>query len=529
VLAKLSKKMANNWYRDSLPLAQPKDTTRMSIVTQCGIVGILYILFYSPLVPGLIMDWTRDIYSYGVLVPLIAGYLISRKIDHLKTVTIAPTSAGCAPLVLAVLLCLVGQLVADSFLMRLSMVLAFAALTQTLFGKDYFYALLFPLFYLFFMIPVPFALVGAITNFLMLFDALLAAKAIQTLGIPIYLDANLLQLPNITVEVADVCSGVSSVLALFVLGLAYSYCLPISSILKIALTASTIPLAIAANLIRITVTVVLTNYYGRAVLESFFHQFYGTFNFVFSVALLLTLGETLRKRFPSVLRKGEVTYQASVLPSVRGTAWRATLASSVILATSIYVSGSVKNIQSVESGIDLERLPMSLGAYAIVNVGWSDIYSDDKAQKKLSRLYSDPSGIPVELFIGSQGNSSEGRLQSPKLFFPDRWNPIWVRAINLSVGRSTHKANLMLTQRGNSRRLILYWYQFRKDIFTGELYYRFASLNRRIRGDVGEMAVIRIVTPILPLEGKPLDNARERLQQFVVFAVPEISKVLAPS
>jgi EpsI family protein len=500
----------------------------MSIVLHCGIVGIFYMFFYAPIVPELVMDWTTDIYSYGMLVPFIAGYLISQKTNELKKIAIAPTLAGCAPLVVAVLLFLSGQLVADTFLMRLSMVLAFAALTQTLFGKGYLFVLLFPLFYLSFMVPLPFALVRAVTNFLMFFDAALAARIIQSLGIPIYLDANLLHLPNITLEVADVCSGISSLLALFVLALAYSYSLPISSFLKIALTASTIPLAVAANLVRIIVTVMLTYYYGTAVLESFFHKFSGTFNFVVSVALLVTLGEALRKRFPRVQRKREFSYQTSVVRSIRGSGRRATIASSVILGIAIYLSGSLKGSEAVESGIDLERLPSSFGAYTIADVRWSDAYSDDQAQTKLSRLYSDKSDIPIELFIGSQGSTSrKGRLQSPKLVFPDRWNYIWIRPMTISIGRASHQANLILTQRGNLRRMIVYWYQFHDETFSGEVYYRFAALKRHIPGEVGDMAVVRIATPIL--EAGAVDDARERLTNFVLFALPEITKVLAPS
>jgi EpsI family protein len=242
---------------------------------------------------------------------------------------------------------------------------------------------------------------------------------------------------------------------------------------------------------------------------------------------LIILGEALRKTFPVVRRRREFSYQTSVLPSVRGTGWRATVASSLILSTAIYLSGSLKNSPAVESGIDLERLPRSLAAYTVVDAEWSDAYTDDQAQKKLSRIYSDQSGIPLELFIGSQASSSRGRLQSPNLVFPAGWNYISIHPTTLPIKGAKHEAKLMLTQRGNSRRMTLYWYQSHGETFSGEIYYRFASFKHRIQGEVGDMAVVRIATPIL--QGGTLDDARERLERFVLFAVPEISKVLAPS
>ncbi len=487
---------------------------------------MFWVIFYVPLVPELIADWSVDIYSYGALVPLISGYLIFEKRDQLKTIPIAPTLAGCVPLIFAVWINLFGELMGDTFLMRVSMVLAFASLLQTFLGKDYLVALLFPLFYLFFMVPVPFAIVGPVTNFLMLFDAMLAAKVIQTLGIPVFLDANLLHLPNITLEVADICSGISSVLALFVLGLAYSYCLPIPWPLKIALTACTIPLAVAANLFRIIVTVVLTYYYGTAALESFFHKSNGTFNFVLSVLLLLVLGEAFRKRFTRFGRKREFTSPTPVPPSVIGRGRLATIAGSVILGAAIYLSGSLRHAEAVDTAIDLERLPTSFGAFTIVDASWSDAYSDDRAQKKLSRLYADRSVLPIELFIGSQRNTfGKVLLQSPKLVFPEGWNYLWSRPTSIFIGTASHEANMMLTQRGNSKRLILYWYQSHSETFRGEFHYRFASFKHRIQREGGDMAVVRIATPIL--EGGTIESAQERLRKFVVFAVPEIRKMLA--
>ena len=117
------------------------------------------------------------------------------------------------------------------------------------------------------MIPVPYVLVNTIVNYLMFFDAKHAATILQLLGIPVYLDSNFLHLPNITLEVADVCSGISSLFALFVLGIFYSSLLPLSTGLKALVTASTVPLAVIANLIRIIVTVGLIYYIGPVVLS----------------------------------------------------------------------------------------------------------------------------------------------------------------------------------------------------------------------------------------------------------------------
>ena len=208
-----------------------------TLLLQGALVVIAYGLLYARLVPGLVNDWyTFSPYSYGFLVPVIAAYLAWQKRGRLKNLPISSSYWGILTLVFALLLFLVAQVITDSFMMRVSMVLAIAALIQTTLGNRFLKELGFPIFYLALMIPVPYVLVNKIVNFLMFFDAKHAATILQLFGIPVYLESNFLHLPNITLEVADVCSGISSLFALFVLGVFYSSLLPLPARLKALVT-----------------------------------------------------------------------------------------------------------------------------------------------------------------------------------------------------------------------------------------------------------------------------------------------------
>ncbi len=113
--------------------------------------------------------------------------------------------------------------------MRLSMILALASTVYLLLGTEYFKVLWFPLFYLLLMIPAPYTvlikdLTGGHLRYMN--DSKHAATILQLLGVPVLVEAYFIHIPNMTLEVADVCSGVSSVFALFALGTVNAYFLP---------------------------------------------------------------------------------------------------------------------------------------------------------------------------------------------------------------------------------------------------------------------------------------------------------------
>ena len=215
-------------------------STNTTFCLQGTLIAVAYGLLYGRLVPGLVNDWSFSTYSYGYLVPVIAGYLVWRKRGRLKRLPVSPLPWGNAALFLAVLLLLIGQVSGEIFVMRISMVLSGAALIHVFLGKHFLKELRFPIFYLALMIPVPWVLVNAIVNHLMVFDAKQAATILQFLGTPVHLDANFLHLPDMTLEVAAACSGISSIFALFLLGIFYAYLLPLPLGARVFLAVSTV-------------------------------------------------------------------------------------------------------------------------------------------------------------------------------------------------------------------------------------------------------------------------------------------------
>jgi EpsI family protein len=516
-------------FKQALTENRPINIRGMTSVCQAGLILAPFCYLFGKVFPSLVSDWyTHSSLSYGFLVPFVSAYLVWQKRSQLRALPIPATYSRCLPLLLATVLFLIGQVIADAFIMAIAMVLAVIAVIYLIFGPSYTTALLFPLFYLALMIPAPYALVKQVVNFLMFFDAALTEKILQLLGVPIFLELNFLHLPNTTLEVADVCSGISSIFSLFVLGAAYAYLLPLPIFLKLLLTASTVPLAILVNLFRIIVTVLMTYQWGPVVLESWFHKAHGTFNFLLGVIALIAMGEALRTRFATRESKAaqspDIVANLSAIPD--GRRWKSTGLCLCILLLGIGVSEAIDSRPQVATHLALGNLPQSLGAYTVSARAWPDVYRDANADGNLSRFYASPGGKTIELFIGYRGfSSNDARLNSPKLMFPELWNYIVMTPIQISVGTDAPiQANLLVTQKGPSKRLVLYWYQLRETPFIGELDYRMATLKSTLLNSDSPMMVVRMATALTDEE--PLDSAESRLKELAPLIYRELNRLI---
>src|SRR5919197_1612689 len=261
-------------------------------------IGFLFSIFYGRLIPGLVKDWHEtSTFSYGFLIPFIAVYVVWDRRLKLKSIPIRPNLRGVFPLLLTTIVGLIGGALGDTFTMRVSMILALASVVYSLFGRAFFKALLFPISYLALMIPVPYNLTKELAYHLRFLDAGLAANALQLFGIPVYREAYFLHLPNITLEVADICAGLASIFALFALGMFYVHFLPLTGRVKTALVLSTVPIAVFSNLLRIVAIAVFAYSIGPAAVEMTFHRFSGTTTFLSALILLILLGEFLRRKY----------------------------------------------------------------------------------------------------------------------------------------------------------------------------------------------------------------------------------------
>ena len=251
---------------------------------------------YWPVLAGLARQWGDDPnYSHGFLIPVMAAYLVWERRAALQQTTAQASWSGLWLLLPGLCLLAVGQIGAELFMQRLSLVIVAAGLVLLVMGRDVLRLWSLPLAFLLFMIPLPAIVLNAVAFPLQGFAAQAAASSLMALEIPVLREGNVIMLANTTLEVAEACSGIRSLMSLLALATVYAYFTEPVVWKRWVLVVAAVPVAIIANAFRVAGTGVLAHYVGEKAAKGFYHDFSGWLVFVVAFVLLLALGAILRR------------------------------------------------------------------------------------------------------------------------------------------------------------------------------------------------------------------------------------------
>ncbi|HVT93252.1 MAG TPA: exosortase/archaeosortase family protein [Bryobacteraceae bacterium] len=246
----------------------------------------LLLICYAGVLHRLVLHWMEDPdMGHGFFVPFVAVYVAWTRRDRLARAEWKPCPWGIVLLLWGAAQMLAGSLGAELFLARTAFLISLVGLILTLAGRAVVRVLAFPLFLLLFMIPIPRIVYSQITMPLQFFASQVAETLLSVIGIPVLRDGNILQLPSETLSVVEACSGIRSLLSLSFLSLIYAFLFDRKVWMRWALLFSTVPIAIAANAGRITLTGILGEY-KPALAHGVFHSLEGGVLFVAALAIL---------------------------------------------------------------------------------------------------------------------------------------------------------------------------------------------------------------------------------------------------
>ena len=246
----------------------------------------LIALCYWPVLVRLVAQWNNDEdMGHGFFVPILAAYIAWQKRNEFLAEPARPNWLGLALVVYACLQLCVATLGAELFLARTAIVFSIIGAVLFLGGTRRLRIMAFPLFLLFFMVPIPAILYNQITLPLQILASQVAESALMTIGIPVLREGNVLELAGQKLSVVEACSGIRSLLTLSFLSLIYGYFFETRIWLRVVLFVATVPIAIVANATRVTVTGIIAD--SRPELaHGLFHTAEGLVIWIVSLAML---------------------------------------------------------------------------------------------------------------------------------------------------------------------------------------------------------------------------------------------------
>jgi exosortase len=257
--------------------------------------GALLAACYGPVLGGLARQWAHDPdMSHGFFVIPVAAIVVWQRRKELAAIPLRTNGWGLAIVIAGGLQMLAGTLAAQVFVARTALVVSIAGAGLFLGGAPALRALAFPLALMLFLFPIPAMIYARLTLPLQIFASTAAETVLSWIGLPVLRAGNILELPHERLSVVEACSGIRSLLSLGFMSLVYAHFFDRRVATRWMLLAATVPIAIAANAVRVTLMGVLGEYrteYAHGV----FHLLEGWMLFVVALGLLIALHQMSKR------------------------------------------------------------------------------------------------------------------------------------------------------------------------------------------------------------------------------------------
>jgi len=243
---------------------------------------------YASVIPAMVEDWYNDPnYSHGFLVPVISAYFLSQNWSELKLTPLRPSNIGLLVIIGGLLLLVLGHVGTEYFTMRASLVVLLVGIVLYWFGWGILRLASLPIAFLIFMVPLPYIVYDSLAFPLKLLVTNASVSVLKILSLPVVSEGNRIMFPQVVLQVVDACSGLRSLMSLVTLAVAMAFITQKTTIKRIILIISAVPVAIVTNMIRVIITGILASRYGSAAAEGFFHDFAGMAIFIIAMVILI--------------------------------------------------------------------------------------------------------------------------------------------------------------------------------------------------------------------------------------------------
>jgi exosortase B len=245
--------------------------------------------------------WATDEQGHGPIILAVSLWLLYVRRHELVAAPLRPLPLLGWPLfVFALLLFAFGSSQDVIMFQTGSQIVLLAGLVLIFRGPAALRVIWFPLFFMIFMIPLPEALVAAVTAPLKSAVSAVASSLLYSLGYPVGRAGVIMTVGPYQLLVADACAGLNSMFTLEALGMLYMNLMGYTSVRRnVVLALLLVPTAFCANIVRVMILVLVTYHFGDEAGQGFVHGFAGMVLFMVALVLMLVLDKVLGLFMPA--------------------------------------------------------------------------------------------------------------------------------------------------------------------------------------------------------------------------------------
>jgi len=513
----------------------PAANTILWGVSVFALVTGLALAFHNGLT-HMVHKWGSEEYSHGYLIPVICALLVWQRVPELQNIERKGSWIGFAIVGAGFAVAVMGEWATLYTVVEYAFLLTIFGIVLACVGVQGMRRLWTALAYLIFMVPLPNFLYRSLSAKMQLISSEFGVAVIRVLGIPVFLQGNVIDLGVYQLQVVEACNGLRYLFPLMSFGFlcAYLYRGPFWQKAVIFLSAA--PWTIFLNSFRIGVTGVLVNYGGIAMAEGFLHDFEGWFIFMAGVALLFgeilllaritgfrgPLRELLNLEFPGL---------PAISNAVKGwTLPRAYLASVVLVL--VTAAGTVlipERLEDIPERKSLALFPMKMdewrGREGHIEKKYLDVLKLD--DYVIADYWNAQDKSRVNLYVAFYESQRKGAsVHSPRSCIPGGgWEITDLSQIPIDGtddnGRPL-EVNRVVIAKGSSKQLVYYWFDQRGRQMTNEYLVKWMIFWDALTRNRTDGALVRVTTMVRPNED--LASADQRLSLFLQQTFPRIAE-----
>jgi len=473
--------------------------------------------------------WTSEEYGHGLLMPFIAGYIIWQRWDEIFSQELKSNLLGIFVILFSLVINL-GATKADlESVTHYALILSLFGLTLSIGNWRLVKLFFMPLLLMVLVIPLPFMAISALTSGMQLISSQLGTDLLRLMGIPVFLEGNIIDLGTYKLQVVEACSGLRYLFSLISIALILVYFLKANNLIKVVILTSTIPITIFMNSFRIAVTGLLVKNYGNSAAEGFLHDFEGWVVFMAAFIMLLLVVRILTFRISDKISFNDLFNFEKNTPCSRdlegpsshsvGQLGKITLLLIPFAITTNFFS--IFNQAYIADRKDFVTFPMRIN-HKNVALTWLDQEIIDilKADDYFLGTYGSSANDSVSLYMVYYAQQKDGSaLHSPRVCLPGGgWDIVDERITYIdfpAIGKRGIRR--VLIKKGEFQQLLYYWIQQQNEIFSNEYIARASLIKSSIMSSRSDGALIRVNTPVFQ---NNVDDAEQILKDFVLGLTP---------
>lgn len=257
------------------------------------LLALLLSILYLRTFIWLVNAWLTDpYYSHGFLVLIVSGFILWRAIrtaNNQNELKSEPYKNGIFIFAFGLIFYTVGFIKLFPFLTAVSFLFTASGLILYFYGKPLMRASLFPLAFLIFAIPLPLVFLEKLAYTLQALSARYPASLLELLGIPVTRVGAEIHLTDASFIIGLPCSGMNSLISLLALAALFIYLLNCPLYKKATLFCLAVPIAILANMLRVTSLLLIANAYGAETASGFYHTLFSPLLFIIAFICLILI------------------------------------------------------------------------------------------------------------------------------------------------------------------------------------------------------------------------------------------------